>query len=149
MTAKFTLTIVADTAAELMNLVGELATSDGPREAPAAAEAPRRRGRPAKAETAPEAPVAPSEPETPAPTPAEKVAARIAAVSAEATKGDAIDKPTVRKKLIEVVQKIGKDACGSLCLAHGGPNLSVLDPAVYPALYADACKLLEGQDPAA
>lgn len=154
MTSKYTLTIVADTAAELLTLVGDLAASGALPAAPATpSEAPRRRGRPPKAESTP----------TPAPeqvaAAAVRVAERVAAVSSEAMKAapepapapvepeaPTVDRSTVQKKLIEVVQKLGKDACGALCRSHGGPNLSALDPSVYPALYSNACTLLEGAD---
>lgn len=126
-----TLTVTADSASELHTALANLAGALVPatQERPVVREAddtPRRgRGRPPKAESTIEPPVAPPEQ---APT---------------------MDRATVQKKLIEVVQKVGKDACGALCRAHGGPNLSALDPGVYDALYADAVKLLEGQDPAA
>jgi hypothetical protein len=48
----------------------------------------------------------------------------------------------VRKALIEVVKEKGKEACGALCRAHGGPNLSAIDPKQYPALHAAAIALL-------
>lgn len=106
------------------------------------AEPAKRRGRPPKAETpevieSPEVPVA-IEPE-PAPVAPPPAAA------------PAIAKADVQKLLIEVVQRVGRDKCGELCRAHGGPNLSALDPSVYPALVADARKALEdaASDPAA
>lgn len=112
-----------------------------------AAVATRRRGRPPKAETAsetveviesPDVPdlVEETPPPAPAPTP---------------PPAPAIAKADVQKLLIEVVQKVGRDKCGELCRAHGGPNLSALDPSVYPALVADARKALEdaASDPAA
>lgn len=107
-----------------------------------AAVATRRRGRPPKAETvevieSPEVPAA-IEPE-PAP------------VAPPPATAPAIAKADVQKLLIEVVQRVGRDKCGELCRAHGGPNLSALDPSVYPALVADARKALEdaASDPAA
>ena len=111
---------------------------------PAPAAAKRGPGRPPK--VTPESPAAPAvatepsvdvtgatgtpkaaEPQAPAPSPP-------AAIT--------IDKPLLQRTLIEVVQKKGRDACGALCRAHGGGNLSALDAAVYPALYADARALL-------
>jgi hypothetical protein len=96
------------------------------------------RGRPRKVET--EAPA----PEVEAPTmaaAAAKVAERIAAVSAETA--PTVAKADVQKVLIAVVQKHGRDECGKLCQAHGGPNLSALDPSVYPALLKDAIEVLD------
>jgi hypothetical protein len=110
-----------------------------------AAEAPAGRrgpGRPRKtaeaAAAAPEAPVASPEPEA-APTVA-PVAPTSPAAPPEAPEG--LSKGDVQRVLIEVVKRLGRDACGSLCQAHGGPNLSSLDPSVWPALHADALKLL-------
>jgi hypothetical protein len=92
------------------------------------AESPKRRGRPPKSEsTAPAAVVGDDEAKPEAPAPA------LAAVA---------DVTALRNLLIEVVKKHGREACGSLCRNHGGPNLTALDPAVYPALYADATALL-------
>jgi hypothetical protein len=105
-----------------------------------------KRGRPAKV----------TEPEAPAPDAAAKVAARIAAVSAEAptpatpskqaeAAADAkpLSKADVQPVLIEVVKKFGKEACGAICQAHGGPNLSALDPSTYASVLAAARKQLE------
>lgn len=123
-------------------------------EAVPTADAPRPRGRPRKAEAEVEAPVAPAEA-------AAKVAERIAAVSAEAVAPTPVAVPTppaapsitkadVQKLLIAVVQKHGRDECGKLCQKHGGPNLSALDPSVYPALAADAQAVLATEaDPVA
>jgi hypothetical protein len=105
------------------------------------AEPTKPRGRPRKVE-----PEAAPAPEVEAPSPvyaaAAKVAERIAAVSAEAT-APAVTKADVQKLLIAVVQKHGRDECGKLCQKHGGPNLSALDPSVYPALLADAQAVLD------
>jgi hypothetical protein len=101
-------------------------------------EAPKRgRGRPPKAapvaasaEFPSEEPEAPAAPLAPAPTPPP------AADAGELTMVE------VRKALIEVVKEKGKEACGALCRAHGGPNLSAIDPKQYPALHAAAIALL-------
>ena len=126
--------------------------TDSPLAAPA--DAPKPRGRPRKVEAEVEAPVAPAEA-------AAKVAERIAAVSAEALAPAPVAVPTppaapsitkadVQKLLIAVVQKHGRDECGKLCQKHGGPNLSALDPSVYPALAADAQAVLATEaDPVA
>jgi hypothetical protein len=53
-----------------------------------------------------------------------------------------VTKADVQKLLIAVVQQHGRDECGKLCQKHGGPNLSALDPSVYPALLADAQAVL-------
>lgn len=107
-----------------------------------------KRGRPAKV----------TEPEAPAADAAAKVAARVAAVSAEAAApmpatpskqaeavADAkpLSKADVQPVLIEVVKKFGKEACGAICQAHGGPNLSALDPSTYASVLAAARKQLE------
>lgn len=104
-----------------------------------ASEAPKRRGRPPKAAAEPaveppESPAETSEPE-PEPMPAPKAEAASATAS--------VDQATVRKALIDVVKKLGRDACGELCRKHGGPNLSALAEDVYPAIYADAQKMLQ------
>lgn len=115
-------------------------------------EAPKRRGRPPgsskKAEPATSEEFTDITPQ-PADAVAEAkaaVAARIAAVSAEATKPAAkvaeVSKQEVQLALIEVVKKHGRDACGQLCRNHGGPNLSALDPSVYPALLSEAQEML-------
>ena len=138
--------VVADVSAFLSALTPAAARSAAPA-APLAgdpqpeAEAPKRRGRPPKAaEQAPEPPEAPQEAtaNAPEPTPAPQPAAAPAA-PAEA---EAIDRPMLQKVLIEVVKRFGKDKCGELCRAHGGPNLSALAEDVYPALLADARKVL-------
>jgi hypothetical protein len=111
---------------------------------------PEKRGRgrpPGKAK--PEPTAAPEE--FPVEDPADKVAARIAAVSAEASApvpapaplNVTINKQLLQNTLIELVKKHGRDACGNLCRKHGGPNLSALPESVYPAVYADALKLIE------
>lgn len=109
------------------------------------AEPAKPRGRPRKVETEAQASA-----EVAAPTfaaAAAKVAERIAAVSAEAP---TVAKADVQKMLIAVVQKHGRDECGKLCAKHGGPNLSALDPSVYPALLKDAIEVLDRDaDPAA
>lgn len=125
-------------------------------EAYAAAEPKRGRGRPPgsgkKAEPESESAPAPA-PEAPVEDAAAKVAARVAAVSAEALANEKPAKPApsgavqlskqmLQEALIEVVKKHGRDACGALCRKHGGPNLSALSVDVYPALYADARELL-------
>ena len=106
-------------------------------------EPKRGRGRPPGKKVEPEV-EAPAAEEAPAvQSAAAKVAARIAAVSAEAKPAAAeITKQMVQNTLIEVVKKHGRDECGKLCRAHGGPNLSALDPSVYPAIYADAVETL-------
>jgi hypothetical protein len=132
----------------LADAINNLANSKGANgvspEAPAA-DKPKR-GRPAKVEV--EAPEAPAE------DAAAKVAARIAAVSAEAptpvtpAKAEApapaatLTKADVQPVLIEVVKRFGKDACGAICQANGGPNLSSLDPSTYPAVLAAAQEML-------
>ena len=108
----------------------------------AAIEPAKRRGRPPKAET-PEVIESPEVPAAVEPEPAP--------VAPPPATAPAIAKADVQKLLIEVVQRVGRDKCGELCRAHGGPNLSALDPSAYPALVADARKALEdaASDPAA
>lgn len=104
----------------------------------AAASAPdddqpkRGRGRPRKVEptaTSDEFPAEVEAPVAPAPAP-------VAPASAT------VDAAMLRPVLIEVVKVHGRDKCGELCRKYGGPNLSALDPKVYPALYAEAKELL-------
>lgn len=95
-------------------------------------EPKRGRGRPPKAAAPVEAPV---------PTTTEAPVAETAP-AAEPPPVTEITKQMLQNTLIGVVKKHGRDECGKLCRAHGGPNLSALDPAVYPALYADALKAL-------
>jgi hypothetical protein len=98
--------------------------------APAESSEPKRgRGRPPKAAAPVEAPVAEAPVAETAP-------------AAEPPPVTEITKQMLQNTLIGVVKKHGRDECGKLCRAHGGPNLSALDPAVYPALYADALKAL-------
>lgn len=103
-----------------------------------------RRGRPAKTAELPEPPAAPSaEPEVLDMPAAPQVAA---AAPATAT----YERKDVQKLLVAVVQKHGVAACSEICLAHGAPNLSGLDPAVYPDVVAAAnAKLAVEADPAA
>ncbi len=138
-----TLTITADSAAELNAAIADLAGNVNP-----AAEATVKRGRPRKVEDAPPAPAAP---EVAAPTPAEVVAQRVAAVSAAAVapaaKPTTIDKKDVSNKMIEVVRAFdkieqgqGRVRVGAICQRHGGTNVSSFDTRteLYPALIADA-----------
>lgn len=114
------------TAAECNNPSLPLETTPTPAVLPAE-EAPKRRGRPPGKKAEPVATVEEFPAEEPAtPTPA----------------GRPVDVATLRHTMIEVVKQKGRDACGELCRKHGGPNLSALNPAVYPALYADAQALL-------
>jgi hypothetical protein len=53
-----------------------------------------------------------------------------------------LDVSIMRKTLIEVVKRFGRDECGKLCRAHGGPNLTSIPESAWPGLYADAQKLL-------
>lgn len=122
--------------------------TDRPRESAneVASEAPRRRGRPPKAaaEHVPEPPESPAEttaPE-PEPTPAPEPEPTPAPEPEAAPVAASVDQATVRKVLIDVVKRLGRDACGELCRKHGGPNLSALAEDVYPAIYADAQKML-------
>jgi hypothetical protein len=89
-----------------------------------------KRGRPAKSAEPVEAPEfaeqLAAEPQTAAPKPA------------AAPAGAAIEKKDVQKLLIAVVQKHGVAACSEICMKHGGPNLSALDPSTYPSVVADA-----------
>lgn len=114
--------------------------TDRPRESAneVASEAPRRRGRPPKAaaEHVPEPPESPAETTAPEPEPTPAPEPEAAPVAAS------VDQATVRKVLIDVVKRFGRDACGELCRKHGGPNLSALAEDVYPAIYADAQKML-------
>ena len=128
---------------EMRDFLGAVANDSHPAPAMPAPVEPTtkpaaRRGRPPKAaEAAPEPPESPQEapaPE-PEPTPAPPAAEPPAAAS--------VDVAEVRKALIAVVQKIGKAECAALCQKHGGANLTALDPAVYPALLADARAMLE------
>lgn len=112
-----------------------------------------KRGRPPGSKNAEvDPPVAPPEPEViaeaapPVPT---APPAKPAKPAAPAPAAAAISKAQVQALLIEVVKQHGRDACGALCKKHGGPNLSSLDPSVYPALYADAQNVLSQEaDPA-
>jgi hypothetical protein len=123
-----------------------------PSELPAAVLAlvePAKRGRKAKPEVT-DAPTAPAE----GASPAEVVAARIAAVSAETAPTPteepaaastptvaptvAIDKKVVTDTLVAVVQKhktAGRDIVGAICRANGAPNLSALAESTYPEVY--------------
>ena len=78
-----------------------------------AAVATKRRGRPPKAETV-EVIESPEVPAAFAPEPAP--------VAPPPATAPAIAKSDVQKLLIEVVQKVGRDKCGELCRAHGGPS---------------------------
>lgn len=150
--SEITLTIQAETPEELaVAIINLAATYTGAPKATVAVEpeAPKPRGRPRKVEAV-EAPTAP-EPEVvnPAPTPAEVVAARVAAVSQEAAapapapaEAPAVTRAEVQQALVAVVQKHGRDVCGAICKAHGGPNLSALDPATYAAALAMAQRVL-------
>ena len=137
-------TAIQNLADAINNLAGSARASDVPN--PDGAAVYRPRGRPRKVEA--DVPQV-THSEEPAPAAAAaKVAERIAAVSAEAPP---VAKADVQKVLIAVVQKHGRDECGKLCAKHGGPNLSALDPSVYPALLADAQAVLAygSDDPAA
>lgn len=139
-----TLTISVDSPAHLRQAIASIGEQLGLHDddvppapiAVASVEPTKPRGRPRKVE--PDAPVEPLDIPAPA-VAAAKVAERIAAVSAEAP---TVNKADVQKVLIAVVQKHGRDECGKLCAKHGGPNLSALDPSVYPALLADAQAVL-------
>ena len=118
------------------------ALSPPPPPPPAAEPAKRGRGRPPKA-----APVAassefPAEETSPEPAPEVPVAGAAEPPAPAAAPSGVYDIATMRKTLIAVVTHKGREACGELCRRHGGPNLSSLDPKVYPALYADAQALL-------
>lgn len=110
-------------------------------------EEPRRgRGRPPGSKNKPE-PVAsadefPADAIDPAPAPAPAPKPASAPAPAPKPVATSVDAPLLRSTLIEVVKKHGRDKCGELCRAHGGPNLSALDPSVYPAIYAEALELL-------
>lgn len=138
---KYSLTISADTLDELFAHL--------PNTAVLAATDPveplkRGPGRPRKAAVETPAPVVTYTEAEPVEAPAPVVPVKAPAAKAPAAKPAVeLTKPMVQQKLIEVVTKISKEACSSLCQAHGGANLSVLDPSVYPALYADACDLLD------
>jgi hypothetical protein len=96
----------------------------------AAVEAAKpRRGRPAKNAELPEPPAA--EPEV-LDMPA------VPQVAAAAPAAPGLEKKDVQKLLIAVVQKHGVAACSEICMKHGGPNLSALDPSTYPSVVADA-----------
>ena len=106
--------------------------------APAESSEPKRgRGRPPKAAAPVEAPVA-----APVEVEGQYEVPVVASKAAESPPVTEITKQMLQNTLIGVVKKHGRDECGKLCRAHGGPNLSALDPAVYPALYADALKAL-------
>jgi hypothetical protein len=98
---------------------------------------PPRRGRPPKAAAPVETPVA-----APVEVEGQYEVPVVAPKAAEPPPVTEITKQMLQNTLIGVVKKHGRDECGKLCRAHGGPNLSALDPAVYPALYADALKAL-------
>lgn len=146
MSAKFTLTITADSADDMLDMLAKI-------NAGAAAAAPevettekRGRGRPPKATTAP----APIEPPTveapPPPAPAVVVTPPTAPVPAGAVAvgGEAPTKEAVTKVLIDVVTKLGKPACTALCQRHGSPtgNLTGLPVSSYAAVMAEAASLL-------
>lgn len=102
-----------------------------------------RRGRPAKNAEPVEAPVAEpvTEPSSEVVSVQPKVEAHVPAT---------YERKDVQKLLVAVVQKHGVAACSEICLAHGAPNLSGLDPAVYPDVVAAANKKLAAEaDPAA
>lgn len=107
-------------------------------------EPPARRGRKPKGEVteAPTAPTEAAETVQDAPTQAAPVSAPTPAET-PAT----VDKDMLQKKLIEVVQKFGaagdgRALCGAICKAHGGSNLSALQPSTYAAAYRDAVAVL-------
>ena len=138
--SKYSLTITADTETELFARIAQFAALHG-EDAPTGPAEPAKRGpgRPRKESVvAVQAPSAPAV-ETPA-APATPVAPPV--VSAPVTEAKVYTKAEVQTKLIEVVTKVSKEACVALCAAHGGANLSAIDPSNYSALYADAVKLL-------
>ena len=87
------------------------------------------------------------EPAAPDAAPAADARIEVAAVQpvapAPAAAASTVSKSDVQTVLIQVVQRISKAACTELCLKYGAPNISALDPAVYPALLADAKAALE------
>lgn len=125
-----------------------------------AAEPAKRGRKPKDAAQAPEAPTAPADapqapqavsptptaavtPPPPAPAPAASPTVAATPAPAAPSAPATIDKEAVQKILMAVVQKFGatgdgRALCGALCRAHGGPNLSALNAAVYPSLYRDA-----------
>lgn len=116
---------------------------------PEAAGDAEKRGRAKKRTEEVPPPVAPVEDTAAA---AAKVAARVAAVSTEASgtivppaetaPATAIEKPVVQKALIAIVQKFGKDKCAELCQKYGAGNLSAIEAKHWPALLTDAQNLL-------
>ena len=98
------------------------------------------RGRPAKASTEPAAAEAPPPPAAAvvAPTVTLAPAAPAAAVGATPSEAD------VKKALIGVVTKVGKEACTALCVEHGSPtgNFSGLAPSKYGEVIAAANALV-------
>jgi hypothetical protein len=145
-----TLTISVEHPSELPAAVLALAASlsDGapPARLPQGASVsvePGKRGRKAKSEVT-DAPTAPAE----GASPAEVVAARIAAVSAETAPTPteeptvaptvAVDKKVVTDTLVAVVRKhgaSGRDIVGAICRANGAPSLSALAESTYPEVY--------------
>lgn len=114
----------------LADAINKLVAAQSPPEAADPAEpapTPARRGRPAGSA---------NKPKDEAPPPAAPVKPAAAAAVAGLTSAD------VRKSLIQVVTKIGKEACTALCEKHGAPNLSGLDPSVYDAIVAEATQML-------
>jgi hypothetical protein len=101
----------------------------------------RGRGRPPGSSAKKAEPATPEEFKDVTPQPADAVAEEKAAPKLPA--GVELTKHMVQNTLIELVKKHGRDACGTLCRKHGGPNLTALDPAVYPALYAEARQIID------
>lgn len=141
-----TLTINADSPEELHRAIRNFFYSQtddatkpmAPAPQPEVAADKPKRGRPAKSAEPIEAPVVDA---TVSAEPSEVAPAQPkaeAAVPAAAPAGAAIEKKDVQKLLIAVVQKHGVAACSEICMKHGGPNLSALDPSTYPSVVADA-----------
>lgn len=131
-----TLTITADSPEELHRAIRNLyysQTEDATKPmapAPEAVPADKpKRGRPAKN-------AEPIEPPAAEPEVLDMPATPQVAAAAPAAPG--LEKKDVQKLLIAVVQKHGVAACSEICMKHGGPNLSALDPSTYPSVVADA-----------
>ena len=68
--------------------------------------------------------------------------AKAAEPAPKQSSGEGVTIDAVRTILVEVVKKLGRDACGDLCRKHGAPNLSGLSPEVYAGIIEDAKSLL-------
>lgn len=142
--SKFSLTFSTNSPAALLAASAFLAAlKDDGEDAPAApaepASKPRGRASKPSTESAPAETIPPSAPAVVATAAAPAPAAPVAAAAATPSEAD------VKKALIAVVTKVGKEACTALCVKHGSAsgNFSGLDTGAYAAVIAEANALVE------